>query len=286
MPLINFWNTKRKTKEDSFQQEEVQPQEAEPVEEQEETAREPRPQDDVPEEVIIHYIVKDYQRMWHTWHKYKELAEATKQQIEARAKALSKKLVDSRPEEITKLHAIIRVRNEQIERLKATQGSPSRRVYRECDELREKCAKLTAQAEELRSTRNAVVEAVTDDLQQKLDEANQRIKLLAQAVVEPEKADSIFLQQCSVHTIESDDDKKWMAGATKQLEKAAMQLLSVAERLTKMEEALKGTNGIDIDKALKNHGKALSKLTAVISHIECFFDKVGDIQVIDDEADD
>ena len=283
MPLINVWNTKRKPKEDSFQKEDVQPQEAEPVEEQK-NAREPRPQDDVPIEVIIHYIVKDYRRMWNTWHEYKKLDEATNQQIEARAKALSKRLVDSRPEEIAKLHAIIKVRNEQIERLKATQSSPSRRIYRECDELREKCAKLTAQVEELRSTRNAVIEAVTDDLQQKLDEANQRIKLLVKAVIDPEQADSALLQQCTVHAIETDDDRKWMAGATKQLEKAAMQLLSVADRLAKMEEALKGTNGIDIDKALKNHGKALSKLTAVISHIECFFDKVGDIQVIDDEA--
>ncbi|MBR1527001.1 MAG: hypothetical protein IJ640_10165 [Prevotella sp.] len=237
-----------------------------------------RPQDDIPTEVIIHYIVKDYRRMFNKAQQFEPSLKNKQDKIRELVHQLRKRQVAALTDEQVK--KLLQNLTNKVEK----QEEELTQLRQENEQLKAENDKFDARLEEVRSSRNSVIEAVTDDLQQKLDEANQRIKLLAQAVVDPEKADSVFLQQCTVHTIETDDDRKWMAGATKQLEKAAMQLLSVADRLTNVEEALKGIDGIDIAKVLKNHGKALSRLTAVISHIECFFDKVGDIQFTDDET--
>ena len=49
----------------------------------------PHPQDDLPTEVVISYIVADYRRMYHALDHYKALAKLTEKQIEARAREIA-----------------------------------------------------------------------------------------------------------------------------------------------------------------------------------------------------
>lgn len=152
--------------------------------------------------------------------------------------------------------------------------------------LEELIVTLYAQIEETKNSRNAVVEAVTSDLEEELIEANKKIQLLAQAVTDPGKADSVFLQRCKVHTIETDDDRRWMSNAMKQLEKAVMKLLTVEERLDAFAHNLEAANASKTEyteKTMKPLGKAIVKINSVVSHIECFFDKIGDIEIAEDE---
>lgn len=265
---ITFWDAKGHPKET------VKP------ETQEVEKKHSRPQDDVPTELIIHYIVKDYRRMFEKCQRFEPRLEKERDRVrellhKLRARQIEVMTDEQQKKLLTNLTNKVEKDNVEIDAL-----------TKERDELKQKVERLTAQMEDIRSSRSAVVEAVTDDLQQKLDEANKRIKLLAQAVVEPSKADSVFLQQCTVHTIETDEDRKWMDGAMKQLEKAAMKLLAVEERLLKVEETIKDSvTGIDVTKAFKNLGKVVSNITSTLSHIECFMDKVGDIKIVDDEED-
>ena len=50
-----------------------------------------RPQDDIPQEVIERYMIRDYQRIYNTYWEYRELAAMTANQIDARARQLVKK---------------------------------------------------------------------------------------------------------------------------------------------------------------------------------------------------
>lgn len=50
-----------------------------------------RPQDDIPQEVIERYMIRDYQHMFNTYWEYRELAKMTAGQIDARARQLVKK---------------------------------------------------------------------------------------------------------------------------------------------------------------------------------------------------
>ena len=205
-----------------------------------------RPQDLIPVERIIYYIIKDYRRMYDSFFKMERERD--------NAVELAKKANDRREKTSVRVESL----KKEVERLNS-------------------CIK------DVRESRDAVVEAATSDLEERLAEANNRIRLLAQAVVEPGKPDSVFLKSCVVHTMESDDDRKWMDKAMKQLEKAAMALLAVEARMVQCEELLKECQqGESVEKALKNHTKALSKINTVVSHIECFFDKVGDIKLGDE----
>ena len=232
-----------------------------------------KPQDDIPTEVIIHYIVKDYRRMF--FHCQKLENDIAEQKEEIRHLRFALQRWDARQSSDENIERIVRRLQRKIENL--TEKLEKKREDNE--NLQKLNNRLCAEIDSMKAGRDPIIQNVTEELRQKLNEANQRIKLLAQAAVAPEKADSVFLQQCVVHAIETEDDRKWMVSATKQLEKAAMQLLSVVERLSNIEESLKDIDGCDIEKTLKSHGRVLSKLTSVISHIECFFDKIGDIKI-------
>jgi len=79
-----------------------------------------RPQDDVPTELIIHYIVRDYQRMLRERDMLVRMAKANSRQIEKRAKAIAKQLDTERPAEIAHLQEVLSERNRQVERLQDT----------------------------------------------------------------------------------------------------------------------------------------------------------------------
>ena len=229
-----------------------------------------RPQDDVPVERIIHYIVKDYQRMFNQEQDYLKKISILKETNRNLRENMRKILRDLRARQVAnipddKLRIMI-------------QGL--RKKADDYDALKEENAKLLAQIEEVRANHSDLLESVTSDLEEKLKEANRRIELLAKAVVEPSEADSIFLRQCRVHTIETDDEREWLEGATNQLEKAATKLMSVEERLAECDTILKtAENTQEVTRMLKVINRLSTKLEGTISHIECFFDKVGDIKI-------
>lgn len=236
-----------------------------------------RPQDDVPQEIIERYMIKDYKRMYERHEALTPIIQQQKIRIinlnYAVKKAATKHVSDE--EARSSLKAAL-TRAEKLEESLA-------RSRNENKELKELCNKLSFIVEEMKKSREAITEAMTSELEEKLKEANRRIELLAQAVVEPEEADSIFLHQCKVHTIETDDDKKWMSSAMKQLEKAGMALLTTEERLVKYEEKLKESGNVYTEKVMKPLGRAISSISSTLSHIECFFDKVGDVMIAEDE---
>lgn len=209
-----------------------------------------RPQDSVPIEEIIYYIVRDYQRM------YSSFSDMERQ----RDKAMEKE--KDATEKRSKLESRYKAKIQELEKEVAT---------------------LNTRILDMKESRSDVIEAATSALEEQLREAENKIRLLAQAVVEPNKLDSVFLQSLAVHTIETDDDRKWMGNAMKQLEKAAMSLLSAEERLVKCEEALKEIPKDDsVERAVKNYSKVFLKINSTLSHIECFMDKVGDIKIADE----
>lgn len=204
------------------------------------------PQRDVPTEKIIHYIVKDYQRMYNGFHAMREEKQAY---IDELLKKLSKKT-----------NAISRLQSENkilMDRIKEVQAS-----------------------------RDAVVREITEDLEEQLEEANRRIALLAQAVTDPDKADSVFLKRCQVRTIETDDDRKWMKKAMAQLEKAMLNFTTIQARLDETYEAMgkalsQQIIGGDADRTYNRFAKVFPKIDSCVSHIEDFFIKVGDIKIED-----
>lgn len=104
------------------------------------------PQRDVPTEKIIHYIVKDYQRMYNGFHAMRE----------------SK---DTRIDELLK----------KISRKQATIAA-----------LQDENKRLRLQVNEVQASRNAVVREVTADLEERLKEANRKVNLLIQALQDPQ----------------------------------------------------------------------------------------------------
>ncbi len=225
----------------------------------------------------IHFIVKDYKNMF---NKYMNLEPLMKQKRETVQRL--------RDQNLALRHELFNKRLETLsdEELKYTTKKLIDSVERSKEEreaLNAQIKLLYEQIEETKNSRNAVVEAVTADLEEELEEANRKIKLLAEAAVEPGKADSVFLQSCKVHTIETDDDKKWMDKAMKQLEKASQKILAVEERLTHYEEMLK-ENDNELSKGIvKKISKSISDINSTLSHVECFIDKVGNIKVIEDD---
>ena len=203
-----------------------------------------QPQHDIPTERIIHYIVKDYQRMYNGFHTMREEKQAY---IDELLKKISKK-------------------SATISNLQAENRA------------------LRNQLEEVRKSREAVTKAISEDLEEQLEEANRKIALLAQAVTDPSKADSVFLQQCRVHTIETDDDRTWMKKAMKQLEKALLNFTTIQARLSETYEAMgkaldQQIIAGDADKVYNRFAKVFPKIESCVSHIEDFFLKVGEIKV-------
>ena len=238
-----------------------------------------RPQDDVPIEKIIHYIVKDYRNMFNKYQaieperqKMRETIQRCRDKVKELVHELRQKQIEAMSESGEK---------EMLKKLLDLAQRNKEKITKQ-EELIET---LYKQIEDTKNSRNAVVEAVVDDLKEKLETANKKIVLLSQAVVEPDKADSVFLQSCKVHCIESDDDRTWMAGAMKQLEKAGMQLIATEQRLADLDDMLEGVSSDEENKKLrKKINTILSKINSTISHIECFFDKVGEIKIEEDES--
>ena len=207
------------------------------------------PQKDVPVEKVIHYIVKDYRRMFNEHE------------------ALRAKIKEKENE-----------RQSYIDELLRTLTKKSHTITAQQNEI----AILKKQIKEIERERDSEMHEENKELRMQLEEANRKIELLAKVIAEPEKIDGTLLQKTKAHIIETEDDKKWMAGAMKQLEKAAMKLISLEERLITCEKMFQDvTNTEEREKILNKIRNGLGKINSAVSHIECFFDKVGDISIID-----
>lgn len=230
-----------------------------------------RPQDDVPAEKIIQYVVKDYQRLFERSQNYEPRIKRMRQKISDLIHLVKSKHIEAMSES--------ELKNSMKGLIKRASKAES-----ENEAMHEHIIKCHQIIKDLKDGRNAVVEAVTKDIEDRLAESNRKVELLAQAVTDPNIINRMFPQNMQIHTIETDDDKIWMKSAMGQLEKSALGLLTIAARLNEVEASLKNTTIVESkDKTMKALGKALNKITSVVSHIECFMDKVGDIKIIDND---
>lgn len=198
-----------------------------------------KPQNYIPTERIIHYIVKDYQRMFNGFHAMRESKDAY---IDELLKKLAKK-------------------SNAISNLQAENK------------------RLRQQIKEVQASRNEVAKAVSEDLAEQLKAAKKKVKILVQALDDPNA-----LNKLNEHIISSDDDKIWMDKAMKQLEKALLNFTAIQARLVDTSDSMgkaleQRLIGGDADKVYNRFAKVFPKIDACVSHIEDFFTKIGNIKI-------
>ena len=192
-----------------------------------------RPQDEVPTERIVHYVVKDYRRMFEGFHALRQ----------------------ERDEAVA-----------ELEEAKKKRKNIEQHYQKQIEKLKE-------QLEDVRSSREQVVNAVTDDIRDELKQANRKVKSLVQALDDPSLLPRL-------DAVVGANDDEWKDKALKQLEKAMLNFTTIEGRLVTyqslVEEAVR--NGCDsetIDKVIPKFAKAFAKIDSCIDHIEDFFKKVG-----------
>ena len=206
-----------------------------------------QPQRDVPVEQIIHYIVKDYQRMYNTFGDMQERAE----KAEAKADELKEKLSKARSD------------NERIRK------------------------GFEKNLSEVRASRDAVVQQVTEDLQEQLKQTQEQLKasvrqnkLLAQAIAEPTQAKEILETLNEPILIASPEDKDRLAIAMKQLEVALLRMNSIEMRLGIVERAMElRYTGEELKNALKRFSNAYGKIDSVTMRLNNFLDMMKDLKI-------
>ena len=205
-----------------------------------------RPQDDVSTERIIHYIVKDYRRMFNTYHALLDKAKGQEREIE-KLKEKNKTILSS--------------------------WDAERQKFRE--KLRQ-----------LQESRSAVVDAVTEDLEDEVKELKRQNRLLAEAVANSNSGNVRVIREAI--DLNSPSEREWMKRSLKQLEQANMKLDATVLHLTDskkyVEEIVNGEyTEKDATYLLKKIGKAHSKLESALSHIATFFEKTSRLDLNNDE---
>lgn len=198
-----------------------------------------RPQDELPYEVRMKYIIKDYRRINEQVEKARRHAELLEKE--------NKELKEDK-ERLQKRISVVRSQYEAaVKKNKA----------------------LVINLQEMQSSRDAVVRDVTDGLQQQLNTAQRQNKLLVQALSDTDKVEDIPpLVTFSV-------DKNMMDIAMKQLEKALERMQSIENRIGIVEKAV-GACSEDgaMRSALRRFSNAYGKIDSVVSRINNFLDIV------------
>lgn len=195
-----------------------------------------KPQHDVPTEVIIKYIVKDYRRMF-----------LEHEELLARAERAEAKIAE----------------------INEKRQSDASKIRKECQQ----------RIDDIRKSRDNVINSVTEDLRSQLKNSNRRVKFLVQALDDP-----AILEKVSEHIITTDDDKEWMDRAMRQLEKAIQSFVPIRARLAETKEGMDGIfaqeiSGGEAEKVYKRFSKVFPKIDSCVSHIEDFFAKTGNIKI-------
>lgn len=201
----------------------------------------------LPTEQVIHYIVKDYRRMYNTYDK-----------VVMRA--------DKAEEESKKWKAKYEEAKSHLEGV--------RKGY-------------AKNLQEVRESRSAAIEVVTEDLKEqvsilesRLKEQVRKNKLLAQAVVSPENAQSILSEIEEPLIISSDIDKDRLGIAMKQLETIMLRLNSVEMRIQNVERVAKEHYNEDQLKTnLKKFNAAFGKIDSAVLRIENFLERMKNVKV-------
>ena len=198
-----------------------------------------RPQDELPYEVRMKYIIKDYRKI----NKHVDAARKYAEDMERENKELK--------EEIRKLQKRITAAHDQYEAA-----------------LRKQKA-LTINLKEMQSSRDSVVKEVTDDLQHQCDVVVRQNKLLIQALSETDKIEKI--PPLAMFCVTKDQ----MDVAVQQLEKALGRMQSIEDRIGIVEKAV-GACYEDgaMRTALRRFSNAYGKIDSVVARINNFLDIV------------
>lgn len=131
-----------------------------------------RPQDDIPDEVITQYIVKDYQRMWKAFHDLEPSQKKKEEQVK-KLRAKVQELIHKLREQAFENLPEGELKNAIKSLIKRVADAELKNRL-----LQQENEKLFAYVQDLKNGRAAVVEAVTSDLEEQLAEARKTIELL------------------------------------------------------------------------------------------------------------
>ena len=202
-----------------------------------------RPQDEIPRNRLIHYIVKDYRRMYNN---YDVILTKGKEQ-DAEIKKMQKEMQEAQ---------------------------------RDWNKERDKYKKIIT---DLQNSRKAVVDAVTDDLQAQVKELQRQNRHLAEAIIKSTKTEGPVRVVKLTADMASPAEREWMKRAAKQLDMASNDLSTAKERLESCTEGIQKAFeeeiiAEDVKKLLKKYTSTLSKIEAATNHIGVFFEKIGGIE--------
>ena len=218
-----------------------------------------RSQDDVPSERILLYVIKDYQRMLEENIKLKQKIEDKKRKWE----------------------------NNDV--LKKERNKLSNEVAR----LQNNLAERDKQIAELRQGREAVVKAMTDDLQQELDTAHQHLREARQQIVtlagiissggDAGQLGGLDLSRV-LHPADDPEEREWLGKSLDHLNNAFLRLSEIEDRLNMYLIVVRGAveryeEFSSFKNSVKKLGKASDKIESCCAHIEQFFEVVGDIKI-------
>lgn len=130
-----------------------------------------RPQDDVPVERIIHYVVKDYRRMFIAYDEQVRRAEKAEQQVYD-----------------------LKEKNSKLR----SQLESNRRGFEK-------------NLQEVRDSRDAALRERTETMEGRLNEALRQNKLLAQAVLDPQQASVLLAKISEPTYLDASDDRLFLA---------------------------------------------------------------------------
>lgn len=227
-----------------------------------------RPQDDVPTNRLLLYIVKDYQRMQREYYGVKERADDAERELA--------KLKEKHGRIVSRLNHENQVLTNSLKQMQES------RKGKQIVELRQRI-------EELKASRDAVIREMTDDLTTQLDErtrqleeARRHIKTLAAMVADPDKAVDVSIDLS--HTLKGDDEKAWLDESREHLATALTRLEQTEERLAAYQDTIK--EGVEkyeeystFSNALKKINRAFDRIDSACAHIENFFDVVGELKL-------
>ena len=208
-----------------------------------------RPQDDLPYEVRMKYIIEDYRKI----NTHIDSARRYAEDMERENLDLKEKVAKAE------------------RRATAANGN--------LQKARERIAQLKVRLYDVQLSRDTIVEEMTGDLQRQLADAQRKNRILAQAVIDPTAKTDIISPM--VINIEEDGDRLEMIA--KQMELVFTRMRSIEERIGIVEEAMRlRYDGDDLKKALKRFSNAYGKIDSVTMRIGNFLDMMKDLKVVSD----
>ena len=235
------------------------------------------PQEDIPTEVIIHHIVKDYRRMYLQYDDFERRVNDAEAQVDCLTKRAEKAEL-------------------KVEKLTHRAEDAESKVKL----LTHQAEKTEAKLEDLKQKNNekSIKKEKNEKLQKQVQDQQDEIKLLKEKL-EKAKQQNLFLAQAIVSQLNDDDQKPQLIQGLllsidpKELEKkigtqlgdAYLKLNTIEQRLNNCQDAIESHTFLNGDsnemKILKgNLVASIGKIQSAVKHIDNFYKLVNGIPII------